>query len=150
MKIYTSYYANIRHIPDDYFIVATSGAISDEIASVVDSWDRKLAPSKDIYFEYKDNPDWEKYTRRFKEERLKKIDWLELLEKWEEIANQKNKPLENIVLCCYEKPTEFCHRHILSEDLEKLFKTEVKEFGLDRHERVDYKMQPMASTDFLF
>ena len=150
MKIYTSYYANIRNIPDDYFVVATSGAISPEIEAAVDSWDRKLAPSKEIYFEYKDNPDWQQYTRRFKAERLPKVEWLEMLEKWEEKANKIGKNLDNVVICCYEKPTDFCHRQILAEDIENEFKTKVEEFGLDRHERDNYRMKPMASTDFLF
>ena len=150
MKIHTSYYTNIKKMPEDYFFVATSGAISQEIELAVDSWDKKLAPSKDIYFEYKESPDWRKYSNRFKDERLSKVEWLDMLAEWEEKANKIGKTTDNIVLLCYEKPSDFCHRQILGESIEKEFKTIVQEFGMEKHERVDYRIKPIASTDFLF
>lgn len=150
MKIWTSYYANIKNIPEDYFLVSTSGGITPEIEAAVDSWNQSLAPSKEIFFEYKENPDWEQYAKRFKAERLPNVDWLEKLEQWEEKANKIGKKIDNIVLLCYEKPTDFCHRQILAENVEKEFRTEVQEFGHPNHERTMYRMRPKANTDFLF
>lgn len=150
MKVHTSYYSNIRNIPADYFLVSTSGWIPDEIKNSVDSWDRSLAPSLDIYNQYKETNDSKIYIDRFKEERLSKIDWLEKLESFEMIATENGKNIENIVLLCYEKPDEFCHRHILAESIETEFKTNVEEIGFENYDRIGYKMEPKFNTDFLF
>jgi len=151
MKVYTSYYGNIKNIPKDYFLVSASGGLTEELKVVVDSWNQSLAPSKSIFFDYKEDRDWEKYVRRFKEERLPKIDWMEKLCQWEEKANQAGKTLDNIVLLCYEKPEDHCHRHILAESFEEEFKTEVKEFGFENMVRTsDYNMMIENNTDILF
>ena len=150
MTIYTSYYANIPNIPENFFLVATSGWIPPEIEQTVDSWNQSLAPSKDIYNEYETTPDWKKYTQRFISERLTKVDWLEKLDQWEEKANKIGKNIDTIVLLCYEKPEDFCHRQILAESIENEFKTTVQEFGHDKYDRIDYRMKAQMNTDFLF
>ena len=159
MKIWTSYYGMLSRIKKehpDYFLVATSGMIPKEIEAAVDSWNQSLAPSKSIFLENKENPDWEQYVKRFKSERLPKIDWLEKLELWEEKANKSGKTIDNIVLLCYETADsgdgkgEFCHRHILSETIEKEFNTTVEEIGYENYDRINYRMVPKFNTDFLF
>ena len=52
----------------------------------------------------------------------------------------------------YERPEEFCHRHIVAEAIEKEFKTKVEEIGFEEWERENYKMiNPKASdADILF
>lgn len=35
---------------------------------------------------------------------------------------------DNLIFLCYEKPTDFCHRHILARFLKEKFNIEVKEF----------------------
>lgn len=150
MTIYTSFYGNMRNIPKDYFLVAVSGAVPDEILTHVDSWNQKLAPSKDIYFEYKKSSDWNNYVSRFKEERLPKIDWLEMLCKWEKLANDSGKSLDTIVLLCYEKPIESCHRFILAESIENEFKTKVLEYGFENHHRNNYRLEIENNSDILF
>jgi uncharacterized protein YeaO (DUF488 family) len=150
MTLWTSYYGNMRNIPKDYFLVATSGAVPDEILAHVDSWNQKLAPSKDIFIEYKQTRDWDRYVERFKEERLTHIDWLEMLCKWEDKANENGKTLDNIVLLCYEQPIESCHRFILAESVENEFKTKVLEYGFEKYDRINYRLNEPISTDFLF
>ena len=117
---------------------------------IVDSWDTKLAPSKSIFFDYKKDRDQEKYSSRFKDEILPKVDWLETLELWEEKANKINKNIESIVICCYETPEDFCHRHILAEHFENEFKTIVEEFGTKNMIRDGYKLIIENNTDILF
>ncbi len=153
MKIWTSYYGMLEKIKDihpDYFLVSTSGAIPGEIMASVDAWEKPLAPSWSIYKEYKDDPNWKIYTRRFKQEILPHIDWMEYLEKWEEIANKIGKNLDNVVILCYEKPTDFCHRNILAESIEEEFRTEVREIGLKNMLRVNYKWEMESAADALF
>jgi uncharacterized protein YeaO (DUF488 family) len=150
MRLYTSYYGNIKKIPKDYFVVSVSGGLPDELKLIVDSWDTKLAPSKSIFFDYKKDRDQEKYSSRFKDEILPKVDWLETLELWEEKANKINKNIESIVICCYETPEDFCHRHILAEHFENEFKTIVEEFGTKNMIRDGYKLIIENNTDILF
>jgi uncharacterized protein YeaO (DUF488 family) len=155
----TSYYGKLKEIKEahpDWLLISISGWIPDEILNGVDTQDKSLAPSKDIYNEYQEAQDWQLYTRRFKSERLIKIDLLEKLERWETIANENNKNTENIVLFCYEKVEtednkgEFCHRFIVAEAIEKEFNTTVIEYGYPNYERINYRMTPKFNTDFLF
>jgi len=152
MVIKTSYYGQLHDIKDkhpDWFLVSISGWIPDEIKAQMDSHNQSLAPSKDIYDEYESDKDWRKYTKRFKDERLSKVDFLEKLEQWEEKANKIGKNIDTIVLFCYEGIGEFCHRHIVAEAIENEFKTTVNEYNYENYKKVDYKLQSV-STDFLF
>lgn len=150
MKIYTSYYANIKNIPSDYFIVSASRLVSPEIQASVDIWEPEISPTTSILYEHKDKPHWTKYTHRFKSEILRNLDWLEILEKWENQANAIGKTLDNVVICCYEKPTDQCHRFILAESIEQEFKTTVQEWGIEKMIRQDYRMVVESSCDILF
>ena len=49
------------------------------------------------------------FSIKYKEEIGNKEDIIKVLE---QIANGKD-----IILCCYEKPGDFCHRHILNDIL---------------------------------
>ena len=146
MRIFTSFFANLKNIPDDHFKIFASGGLTDGLEDHCDVWDKKLAPSKSIFFDYKKDGDIVKYVRRFKEERLSQIDWLERL----------GKSLDNIVIFCYESVESndgkghFCHRHILAESIENEFKTKVVEHGYEDYERNNYKLQQPVSADFLF
>ena len=150
MKLYTSYYGNLKKIPSDFFLVSASGGLTEELKMAVDSWDIDLAPTKSIFNDYKKDGDWEKYVTRFKSDVLPKIDWLEKLVEWEEKANKLNKYLDNIVVFCYEVPTDHCHRHLLAEHFENEFKCEVKEFGHENMIRDGYKLMVANNTDILF
>ena len=156
MKIWTSFYGNMKKIPKDFFVVAASGGLPESLKASVDSWAIDLAPSKSIFFEYKDNPDWKKYAHRFKDEILSKIDWLEKLEIFESEANKIGKTVDNIVVMCYEVADTgagkglFCHRHILAESIEKEFSTKVLEYGYEDYDRLNYKLEKPCSVDFLF
>lgn len=50
----------------------------------------------------------------------------------------------DVALCCYEKPGDFCHRHILAKWITDNTGIEVKEFG------VVEKKEPMAVQASLF
>lgn len=63
----------------------------------------------------------EEYKQRYKEETLDKVDWNVF--QW--ILNQYN---EDIYLLCYEKPSDFCHRHLVAEWL--------NEHGIECREKI--------------
>lgn len=50
----------------------------------------------------------------------------------------------DVALCCYEKPGDFCHRHILAKWITDNTGIEVKEFG------VEEKTEPVAVQASLF
>lgn len=50
----------------------------------------------------------------------------------------------DVALCCYEKPSDFCHRHILAKWITDNTGIEVKEFG------VVEKKEPIAIQASLF
>lgn len=156
MKVFTSYFANIKNIPEDFFLVSVSGGQSNGLQEQINFFAPKLRPSKDIFFEYKATKDWKTYVDRFKSEILVNVDWLEQLETFESHANKISKTVENIVLLCYESAdTEdglgnFCHRHILAESIEEEFVTNVLEYGFENYERNNYRMVQPFSADFLF
>jgi len=156
MKIFTSYYAMIHKIREEFphaLIIATSGHIDERIQNSVDVWTKKLAPTKKIYFDYKEDSDWKKYVENYKTERLSLFDFLEYFEYLESLTEDG---LTDVFLLCYEKADdgsgkgEFCHRHIIAEAIEQEFNTTVHEFKHSHYDRIDYRMNSRISTDCLF
>jgi len=128
IKILTSYYDNIQNIPKEYILISVSGGISKAIEESVDLWDRTLAPSLSIYDEYSASRDHVRYTERFTAERLTKINWEDKIRNWEALF-----PNRTLVLLCYEKPDEFCHRHLLAEAIFRSLGITVAEFSNDSY-----------------
>ena len=121
MKIYTSYYANIKRIPKNYILVSISRYKPEDIK--VDYHIKDFAPSKEILFNYKRNNNQEEYVSRFIKQDINfKKEFTELFNKY------GNK---NYVLLCYEKPLDFCHRHIIAE---LIGNDKIKEYGYEEYE----------------
>ena len=75
---------------------------------------KRLAPSWSIFSEYKyGEGTQENYVRRFKAEILGKLSREQVLQDLEEMSGGKD-----VALCCYEKPGDFCHRHIVKDWLD--------------------------------
>ena len=131
MKYYTSYYQNIKNIPDDYKLVSISGNIPEYLQNKVDIWDKRLAPNWSLFSEYKNSPEGkareEQYVKRFKSEVLPKYDITQILKDWGDKCGLNEK----YVLLCYETPDCFCHRHIVSEAISQKYNVEVPEIGID-------------------
>ena len=108
MKYYTSYFANIKKLPKDVVPVAICGKAPEGYTGLQY---RKLAPSWSIYSDWKYNHhDNAIYTDRFYREILGKLDQLTVEQ---ELLNRtEGKPF---CLICYEKPGDFCHRHLVAD-----------------------------------
>lgn len=108
MTIYTGYFAQIKK-----YQAADLTPVS--IARYSPAWFsgyclKDLAPSDTLLKRYKAGQvSQEEYKKQYLQQ-LETIRWGEILQRIREIAPQ-------VVLCCYEKPTDFCHRHILAEYL---------------------------------
>jgi uncharacterized protein (DUF488 family) len=70
---------------------------------------KKLAPKLWFFKKYKQDGDEAFYREQYQKEILDQLDPAEV---YKELG-------ERAVLLCYEKPGDFCHRHIVSEWFEK-------------------------------
>lgn len=112
--IYTSYFAKLKKLPSDVIPIS--------ICAKAPTWYsgleyKKLAPSYDILMQYKSNPNEELYIKRFKEEILnKRLITQTVLDLLALVGNLKGLNYSpDICLLCYEKPTDFCHRHLVAD-----------------------------------
>lgn len=123
MKVYTSYFANSANL-------RKQGIVMIGIALYPPKWfDGKsvklVAPSYDIL---KNSTSTENYVERFKTEILAKRNAKQFFEAIEFIGQGKD-----VALCCFEKPNEFCHRHLVAEWLKEQLGLEVEEFGISHN-----------------
>ena len=114
MKIYTSYFGNYQNFGDKkpVSIALYSPTNFKGIRYIA------LAPTKEI-LEFKNNEDG--YTKLFKK-KLYKMTASSVYAQLKLFSENKD-----VVLLCYEKPPQFCHRHLVAEWLEKELNIEVKE-----------------------
>lgn len=107
MIIYTGYFAQLKKYQ-------ALGLTPISIARYSPSWFtghclKELAPSESLLTGYKAGRiSIEEYKKQYLQQ-LEKVRWTEVLHRLEKYAP------DGAVLCCYEKPSDFCHRHILSE-----------------------------------
>lgn len=109
-KVYTSYFANLRNVPNNIEPIAIS-LFTPSFYKGKRALD--LAPSKDILDDYKSSKvTEEEYRTRYLDLLLNRAeslgDWCDYF---------KNN---EVVLLCYEGRDKFCHRHILAELLEDI------------------------------
>lgn len=123
--IYTSFYDNVKNLPDNIIPVAISGWIPDDFEGIRY---KKLAPKYKFFMEWKENKDNDFYVFHFNTEVLEQlnikivIDEItnKLPEYIKEYLNKNNETICNskkysIAFICYEKPDEFCHRHLVRD-----------------------------------
>lgn len=131
MKIYTSYFANLKNLEkEDIFPIG--------ICCYPPKWFNgpnlgALAPTPDILEKCKSSH--AEYEKRYKTEVLSIFKDINILiNRISYISGGKD-----IALCCYEKPSDFCHRHIVAKWLEEQTGIEVKEF----EKTEEMKMEPL-------
>lgn len=127
--IYTSYFAKLRSMPENI--------VSISICAKVPVWYKglqykKLAPKYDFFMRWKENHDDEYYIKCFKEQVTDKLNAVQVIRDLNElVADLEPKDGScDVVLVCYEKPSDFCHRHLVAKWLnENGFVC--KEWGVD-------------------
>ena len=120
MAIYTSYFGNYRNFPANCVAVSITqfppkGWKGLEIKSV--------APSTDKLMRYKNHEIDETIFGYQYLAQLNKDD--NLKPRVQALLQYLEKQYENVILCCYEVPTQFCHRHLLTSWLNM----NIKELG---------------------
>lgn len=109
--IYTSYFGNLRNIPDGMVPIAICGKSPDWYKGLEY---KKLAPKYKFFMEWKQNHDNDFYIEHFNEEVLDTLDVNTVVSELERLRDTVND-CEDIVLLCYEKPGDFCHRHLVAD-----------------------------------
>ena len=115
MDVWTGYYAQMKK-----YVKADLVPVS--IAYLTPVWYTgetcfELAPDRKLLKGYKAGEiSQEEYTKQYNAF-LKTVNWGEAIEKLYTISDKHS--CKDLVLCCYEKPDDFCHRHLLAEYLTK-------------------------------
>lgn len=102
----TSYFAMMRNFSQDVEPIAICAKVPPWYKGAVY---KKIVPDYNILMEYKRTGNVETYTRKYN-------DFLSTLNV-EDIVNDLRKISKGKepILLCYEKSTDFCHRHLLSK-----------------------------------
>lgn len=117
-KIYTSYFARLSKIRSEY-PHALIVSISRHSPRWLIRWKdyipcEELSPSKDLLWAWKcDRMGKALYRLKYIEE-IKPV-FQQVMVRLYRLAKSRN--CDVIFLLCYEKPEEFCHRHLLAEML---------------------------------
>ena len=110
--IYTSYFAKLKSLPENIIPISICGKAPNGYKGLQY---KKLAPKYDFFMEWKKNHDNDYYIKCFNEQVLDKLDWLQVYEELQDLAATCDKQHYEIALICYEKPSDFCHRHLVAD-----------------------------------
>ena len=127
--IYTSYFAQLRNLSKDIIPISICG----KAPNWYNGYEyKRVAPNYNILMKYKQDYNEQDYIKNFNEQILNNITINEFVNDLIKLLEIEKGQKVNICLLCYEKPTDFCHRHLVSKWLnENGFKCEEwrKEIG---------------------
>lgn len=109
--IYTSYFAELKNLPSNIVPIAICGGDPDWYTGLKY---RKLAPKYKFFMEWKQNKDNDFYIEHFNNEVLINLVPEEVEKQLYDLLPADKKDCD-IALICYEKPNEFCHRHLVAD-----------------------------------
>lgn len=129
--MYTSYYANVKNLPESIIPISIAGKAPEGYKGLEY---KRLAPKYGFFSEWKKSGDNEYYIKCFKEQVLKPLNIFEVLGELAQLRNSiEGGSNKKICLICYEKPDDFCHRHLVAEWL-RSNKVPCREWDKDRWE----------------
>ena len=106
--IYTSYFAKLKELEKHNIIqISICGKTPDWYKGLQY---KDLAPKYGFFMEWKKNHDNNYYIQCFNEQVLKNLNVENVIFQLYSLARAKDN-----ALICYEKPSDFCHRHLVAE-----------------------------------
>ncbi len=120
--IYTSYFGQLKNLPCNIIPISICAKQPDWYKGLQY---KKLAPKYKFFMEWKQNHDNDFYIKHFNEEVLSQLNYqtvlkeLQILAGFGEYQCIQNDLNWHIALICYEKPFDFCHRHLVADWLSK-------------------------------
>ena len=115
--IYTSYFAKLKKLPSNVIPISICGKAPNWYTGLQY---KKLAPKYGFFMKWKENHDNDYYIEHFNKEVLDDLDPFSVISDLQNLLiNNGYDENSNIALICYEKPGDFCHRHLVSDWLTK-------------------------------
>lgn len=124
--IYTSYFAKLKSLPENVTPISICGKAPDWYKGLQY---KKLAPKYDFFMKWKETHDNDYYIEHFQKEVLENLDVYRTVHELHLLLPNEIKtviqsavwgsPDWHIALICYEKPSDFCHRHLVADWLNK-------------------------------
>lgn len=105
--IYTSYFAKLKSLPANITPISICGKAPDWYKGVQY---KKLAPKYDFFMEWKRTHDNDYYIKCFNEQVLSSLSVATVITELSELAKSSD-----FALICYERPGDFCHRHLVAD-----------------------------------
>lgn len=119
--IFTSYFAKLNKLPENVIPISICGKAP---AWYTGAQYKKLAPRYDFFMKWKESHDDSYYIEHFQAEVLDVLSVTQVLTELQilmpdDIKTQMRSPFYNnpnwhVALICYEKPSDFCHRHLVA------------------------------------
>lgn len=110
--IYTSYFANVKNLPSGIIPIAICGGVPGRWCGLQY---KKLAPKQEFFNEWKNSGDNGYYIKCYYEQVLSHLDPAQVYRELNKLVEYTGSCADNIALLCYEKPEDFCHRHLVAE-----------------------------------
>lgn len=124
MEIKTGYFAKAALYERSGYVIVSISRWSPKWLKCLEC--KELAPSVDLLNRYKNGQaSAEDYNIEFKEY-LEGVDLKAIADSLSEKAKSEGKL--GIIFCCYEKPSDFCHRHIVAAQYKEKLGIDVEEF----------------------
>lgn len=114
--IYTSYFAKLKSLPDNIVPISICGKAPDWYKGLQY---KKLAPKYDFFIKWKEDHDNDSFIKCFNEQVLDKLNSLSVYADLWYLCDKTMQTEPDICLICYEKPSDFCHRHLVADWLNK-------------------------------
>lgn len=115
--IYTSYFAKIKQLEKNNIIpISICGKAPDWYNGLEY---KKLAPKYGFFMEWKKNQDNDYYIEHFQKEVLDTLNAIDVVLDLSTLVYGFNIGENDIALICYEKPLDFCHRHLVANWLKE-------------------------------
>lgn len=105
--LYTTYFAKLKSLPENVIPIAICGKSPAWYNGLQY---KKLAPKYDFFIKWKETHDNDYYIKCFNEQVLLGLNPMEVYQELFNLAKSNN-----IALVCYEKPSDFCHRHLVAD-----------------------------------
>lgn len=119
--IYTTYFAKLNKLPSHIIPISICGKTPDWYTGLQY---KKLAPKYEFFMKWKENHDNDYYIKCFQEQVLDKLDIRKVLADLDGMLvmaateiDYTGDPMQvpRMALICYEKPGDFCHRHLVAD-----------------------------------
>lgn len=120
--LYTSYFAKLKKLPSNVIPISICGKAPDWYNGIQY---KKLAPKYGFFTEWKKTHDNDYYIEHFNSEVLSSLDPRNVILELQTLIPTENRERQqddiwesfdiHIALICYEKPSDFCHRHLVAK-----------------------------------